>query len=619
METSYVLAIDFGTSNTSAAVGLQGRGPATVRLEAKSDAMPSSVFLSAQGHWAVGEQADNQARMRPEAFERTPKRRLAEPMVALGSVLVPSHELVGHVLRQVLSTTVARSEDVVPWQIVMTHPQSWARPRRDQLRAALASAGYRGPVRMVSEPIAAAYHYADQAHWAPGSLIAVVDFGGGTFDAALLRVEEVGANGPKIAVIDATGVDPLGGDDFDVYLELWVLRQLTASGRDDLVSRLEDPAQLRWRLMLREAVQRAKHDLSARASTQLGVQVGEDFVELGVTQQEFENLIADDVWRAVAATRALLDAHGGAAALTRVYLTGGSSLIPLVQREMQALTEGKVARMDDPKQVTALGALKVPGDVDSDLDPVATPGRGGAGGGAEDGEDAGRPDTGGVRLPPPPPPPPPPPRRPWLKWVGIAAASILALVVIAAIASSGDGSSGDDTTTSETDVPTSEPSDEPTDGPSDEPTDEPTDEPAGCQLSATSCDLVDVVVASGLADEADCYESGFDDFVVGCTPAGVGSLDPSAEVLVGYGKGKANAFAVELGLKPNTLPGYSQGGTSYASTYSEGEGAYIGYTYDDGSAILLWSEIDEDVSYYIYSENVTLDQLDRWWDNHFIS
>ena len=73
----------------------------------------------------------------------------------------------------------------------MTHPANWGPYKLDLLRQAIRLADL-DDVVMVTEPEAAAIHYASQARVEPGAVIAVYDLGGGTFDAAVLRKTDDG-------------------------------------------------------------------------------------------------------------------------------------------------------------------------------------------------------------------------------------------------------------------------------------------------------------------------------------------------------------------------------------------------------------------------------------------
>jgi molecular chaperone DnaK (HSP70) len=95
---SWTLAIDFGTTFTSAAIAYDGKIE-LVEVDGTTR-VPSTVVVNEDGHVVVGMAAENQAALDLERVERTPKRNLGEdaPLV-LGGRALPVHEAVGAILR----------------------------------------------------------------------------------------------------------------------------------------------------------------------------------------------------------------------------------------------------------------------------------------------------------------------------------------------------------------------------------------------------------------------------------------------------------------------------------------------------------------------------------------
>ncbi len=158
------LGIDFGTSNTVAAVCDGDR----VRhlLFDGSPLLPSAVSAGPAG-LLVGADAIRSMIGAPGAFEANPKRRIDDGAVWLGDRAVPVVELIAAVLRTVLAEAV-RVEGRPPARTVLTHPAAWGRGRLDVLAAAASSAGLTGVV-LLPEPVAAHRHLPQRGHGArPG-------------------------------------------------------------------------------------------------------------------------------------------------------------------------------------------------------------------------------------------------------------------------------------------------------------------------------------------------------------------------------------------------------------------------------------------------------------------
>lgn len=355
----WVLAVDFGTSNTAAALRHDGGPVRTVRLSDQADQMPSAVYASPDG-LVVGSEAVRSARRDPSAYEATPKRRIAEQDLLLGGLELSGTDLAAAVLTRVRQRVAQVTGGAVPREVRLTHPEQWSGLRQSALRDAAVAAGFdREVLRLVSEPVAAASRYAAAEPVPPGGHVAVFDFGGGTCDVAVLRAGSRAQE--RFAVVAAQGRDPLGGEDLDARLQSWVLDELERSGRQELAADLRAPAALESRLALRDEVRAAKHALSDYQSAQVPVRVGDRQAVVTVTAEEFDGLVEEEIDAAVALTRSCLQRAGlEPQDLHELYLTGGSSHLRVVHRRLTALLGRPPATLDDPKLVVALGALDVP-------------------------------------------------------------------------------------------------------------------------------------------------------------------------------------------------------------------------------------------------------------------
>lgn len=359
-DSEWRLAIDFGTSNTAASV-VQGDGRVLVlRLGARSDAITSSVAVY-NGEILAGEAALQVAGVFPAAFEPTPKRRLGEDAVLLGGSVFDPVELVAAVLRYVLSQAIRFAGGGFPSQVVLTHPEPWDAYMQQRLAAAAVCAGISEQnLVLLSEPVAAAWHYAATSEIPPRAHVAVLDFGGGTCDAAVLKLSET-QEGPSFQVVSSGGIDPLGGHDFDAQLEKWVYSQLAAEGQKGLLQSLSAERAAADRAVLRDQVREAKHALSFHSSAPIGVRSGDHEWVCTITRREFEQLIDSQISRAAELVQKVIsDALPKMEELHRVYLTGGSSYIPALQAKLGELLPLKLGLLGDPKQVTSTGALQAP-------------------------------------------------------------------------------------------------------------------------------------------------------------------------------------------------------------------------------------------------------------------
>jgi molecular chaperone DnaK len=347
--TGWQFGVDFGTSYTVTAVGRDGN-VSVVDVESNgSSRMPSSVFLTEDDEILVGTAAQSQAVFGPERFEPTPKRAIGEGEIFLGDRLVPVTELAAAVFRRVYTETCRQQGETVPASVVVTHPADWSEPRLNVLREAVERGGI-GHASLLPEPVAAAARIASATP--PGRYIAVYDFGGGTFDAAVLyrTPETFVVAGPP------AGRDPLGGEDIDQRIITYIGTVVGETSEAWL--NLTNPgttASRRNAAGLRTEVQRAKETLSEVSACQLWIPGLER--DLQLTRKELEGLIAPDIEATIDTLEtAIADSGVATTELAGIYLVGGSSRIPLVASSLWRRLGVKPAVQDNPKSVVALGA-----------------------------------------------------------------------------------------------------------------------------------------------------------------------------------------------------------------------------------------------------------------------
>jgi hypothetical protein len=363
--SGFRLAVDYGTSFTAAAV-VDGAGPEVLEFSSARNSryLPSMVLVDQRGELHVGTRAVAKRGAVPaENVCVAPKRQVGPAGVRLGDRALLPAEIVGATLTKVAEEAFHRNNGGRPDQVVMTHPAAWAVDRRNVLRTAAASAGLvRDPsdVVLVPEPVAAVRFYAS-APSAPdppiGSAVAVYDLGGGTFDCAVLRRTDDGwvLAGPP------GGDERLGGEDFDEALLEWVADRICVEAADQWAA-FEDDESPRghsdW-VRLLELIRSAKEELSTEESTEVGLPPGAlSRDSLMIHRSEFTILIGGAVDRSMNAFAQCLDAARVTPGdLAAIYLTGGSSRIPVIKGEIHRRFGVEPITYQDPKAITALGAL----------------------------------------------------------------------------------------------------------------------------------------------------------------------------------------------------------------------------------------------------------------------
>ncbi|WP_240691858.1 Hsp70 family protein [Arthrobacter sp. CAU 1506] len=319
-------------------------------MGSRAAAVPSVIYLGEDGTVLVGEAAERRGTSSPERVVREFKRRIGDAVpIMVGDLFVTPESVFATVVGWVVDRTQER-EGQAPECVVVSHPASWGDYKIGLIREALAAVGLAN-VTLLSEPEAAALHYGSQTRVPAGSLIAVYDFGGGTFDAAVLRKDDTSS---FTLLGRPEGLDRVGGADVDDLVFDHV-----AASLDGGLSRVDLSApQARVALgrIRRECVE-AKEALSADSEATIPVLLPEVQTGIRLVRTEFEGLIEPVVRDTVGSlNRALEAANVTADDLTAVLLTGGSSRIPLVAQMLSATLGRPIAKDTDPKASISLGA-----------------------------------------------------------------------------------------------------------------------------------------------------------------------------------------------------------------------------------------------------------------------
>jgi Fe-S protein assembly chaperone HscA len=371
---SKVVGIDLGTTNSLVAY-LQDGAPLVIRDKSGDALVPSVVSVSADGTTYVGREAQRRLMIEPERTVYSVKRfmgrgvddiageasllpfRVAgEPggvvRIGLGEREFTPPEISALILRDLKhrAETFFADQGEVDSEVagaVITVPAYFNDAQRTATKDAGRIAGLE-VLRIINEPTAAslAYGLDRRKH----GLIAVYDFGGGTFDISILRVED-----GVFQVLATNGDTHLGGDDIDQLVMRRIIEEMKTSGVAGQAQSSEgrEHSDLSFVQAVRQAVIHAKWDLSESEATE--IRVGD--YRRALTREEFETLIASVVERTLQPCRdALTDAGLDPTQIDDVVMVGGSTRIPLVRRRVAELF-GRAPHTElNPDEVVALGA-----------------------------------------------------------------------------------------------------------------------------------------------------------------------------------------------------------------------------------------------------------------------
>ncbi len=353
--------IDLGTTNSAIAV-LNGVEPQIIKNSDDQDVTPSAVFINKQGVLRVGTRAKNATvgeRSHEDAYIEF-KRQMGTPhqyrFASSGQQRKPE-ELSAEVLKELRSSVEAKTGEIIQ-SAVITVPAAFELHQCDATRRAAELAGLVSSP-LLQEPVAAALAYgfqidSEKAYWL------VYDFGGGTFDAALIKAEE-----GMINVVHHGGDNFLGGSDIDwAVVEKLIIPQLTKNHDLPGFSRGSE----RWGLELRRikhAVEAAKIELSTKDKTTLsgGVTFEDDSGdtvecdELVLTRSDVIRVAEPIIGRSLEICRRVLQEKNlGLQAVQKVIVVGGPTKAPYFREMLSSGLGIPIDFSQDPLTVVARGA-----------------------------------------------------------------------------------------------------------------------------------------------------------------------------------------------------------------------------------------------------------------------
>ncbi|MCZ6600050.1 MAG: molecular chaperone DnaK [Acidobacteria bacterium] len=376
-----IIGIDLGTTNSVVSV-MEGGKPTVIPNPEGSRTTPSVVAFNDKGERMVGQVAKRQAVTNPENTVFSIKRfmghkysELAEDRKRVpykvisaengdawvelcGKKMAPP-EISAMILQKMKEAAEAYLGEKVT-KAVITVPAYFNDSQRQATKDAGRIAGLEVE-RIVNEPTAAALAYGLEKK--DDHMIAVFDFGGGTFDISILEV------GEGVVEVKATNGDThLGGDDIDEVIIDWIIQEFK---KDQGIDLSKDKMALQ---RLKEAAEKAKMELSSTQETEVNLPfitadaAGPKHLTLKLTRARFEKLSEPILQRTLEPCRkAIADSGLSTDQIHEVVLVGGSTRIPRVQALVEEVFGRKPHQGVNPDEVVAIGAAVQAGVLSGDV------------------------------------------------------------------------------------------------------------------------------------------------------------------------------------------------------------------------------------------------------------
>lgn len=361
--------IDLGTTN-SAIARMENGIPIIKRTDFQKDIMPSCIHFNKAKDILAGDRAfnvmKNDSAKALKTFKKEKSNTYIEFKRTMGKTYpyecsnmgtsFSSEELSAEVLKKLKS--FVQDENIS--SIVITVPAKFLNPQNEATMQAAKLAGFKH-VELLQEPVAAATAYGLSSKNKDGFWL-VFDFGGGTFDAALIKAEE-----GILAVKDTDGDNWLGGKNLDEAIvdQILLPELINNFSIESILSNPEKKELLRT--ALKSFAEEAKNQLSFKDKHNVYADDsdllfqddnGDDpVINLWIEQVQLESVFRPIFQKAIDITKELLRRNNlKGSDLGALILVGGPTYSPILRRMLKEQIADKVDTSVDPMTVVAKGA-----------------------------------------------------------------------------------------------------------------------------------------------------------------------------------------------------------------------------------------------------------------------
>lgn len=379
-----IIGIDLGTTNSVLSF-MEGGIPKVIPNKEGANTTPSIVAFDKDGKRLVGTQAKRQAITNPENTIYSAKRFIGQNFDSVSdeAKMLP-YKIAKRANGEVV--IVARDKEYTPQEIsaaILSHLKQVAEEYlghpvteavitvpayfNDAQRQATKDAGKIAGLevkRIINEPTSAALAYG--ADKKKNGIVAVFDFGGGTFDISILEISD-----GVVEVKSTNGDTHLGGDDIDQRLITFIAEEFKKEQGVDLKA---DKMALQ---RLKEAAEKAKQELSSLQETEINLPYitadasGPKHLTIKISRAKLESLCADIFTRLMTpCKKAMNDAKVSTSEISEVILVGGSTRIPKVQELVKEFFGKEPNKSVNPDEVVAAGAAIQGGVLAGDVTDV---------------------------------------------------------------------------------------------------------------------------------------------------------------------------------------------------------------------------------------------------------
>ncbi len=386
-----IIGIDLGTTNSAFAF-IEGGVPKIIENMEGNRTMPSVVATAKNGDRLVGLLAKRQAVTNPENTISEIKRYMGHRFkdaevqkdkstasfkieagdnggvkIKMVDKFYRPEEISAMVIQKMKTDAEAKLGEKVT-EAVITVPAYFNDAQRKATKDAGQIAGL-DVKRIINEPTAAALAYGFNKK--KNEKVVVYDFGGGTFDVSVLNVDMNNEGESSIEVTSTDGDSHMGGGDIDRKIISYIAEEYK---KESGIDTTKDPLSHQ---RLKEAAEKAKHELSTTMETEINVPFitsdasGPKHLLMKMTRATLESLAKEYVDRSIEITKKAIEASPFKVnEINEIIMVGGQTRMPAI---ISAVKEffGKDPNMSiNPDEVVALGAAVQAGVLRGDVRDV---------------------------------------------------------------------------------------------------------------------------------------------------------------------------------------------------------------------------------------------------------
>ena len=341
------IGMDLGTTRTKIAMLTESGEPQLLTNRQGETFTFSEVYFPGDGTHYIGTEAKNAALAEPKRSVANWKAHIGTDKVLYiddDGTEYMAVNIASIIIKTIINDIEAKMQDTVG-ELVITVPANYTNAQKQDTKKAAEMAGVK-VLLMPHEPTAGAL--GNHVNKLKNGTVIVCDIGGGTTDISVIK-----AKGNVCEVTATGGIPKLGGRDFNRRIKDHVIDAFETK----FSYRPNEDEHAIFHQDLETRIEQAKINLSVQKQANIVVSNNGDMLNLTITRQKFEELVADLINQIVDITeKTLKEGSLGWADIDAIYPIGGASMMPKIVESLEKASGKSVVSNCEAHCAVALGA-----------------------------------------------------------------------------------------------------------------------------------------------------------------------------------------------------------------------------------------------------------------------